>query len=86
MADNLLTLVDSETSSIGFSTILIPILFVILAVTAIHAYYKSQESFKLGIRIPGPEPIPILGNALMAVGKSPNGKCFVFFSIAVFNR
>lgn len=74
MADNLLTLVGPEISGIGFSSVFILILFVILVLTAIHYYYKSQESFKLGIRIPGPEPIPILGNALMAIGKTPNGK------------
>lgn len=74
MADKLLTFDGPEISGIGFSSVFILILFVILVVTAIHVYYKSQESYKLGIRIPGPEPIPILGNALMAVGKSPNGK------------
>lgn len=77
MADNLLTLVGPENSGIGFSTVFILILFVILAIAAIHVYYKSQESFKLGIQIPGPEPIPILGNALMALGKTPNGKSIV---------
>lgn len=74
MADNLLTLVGPGSVGVGFSSIFILILFVILAVTAIHFYYKSQESFKLGLRIPGPEPLPLLGNALIAVGKTPNGK------------
>lgn len=74
MANNLLTLVGPENSGISFSTIFILILFVILAITAIHFYYISQDSFKFGMRIPGPEPIPIFGNALMAIGKTPNRK------------
>lgn len=74
MVDNLLPLVGPENSGIGFSAVLIVILFVILTVTAIHYYYKTQESYQLGSRIPGPDPIPILGNALMALGKTPNGK------------
>ncbi|XP_037050111.1 cytochrome P450 4g15-like [Bradysia coprophila] len=44
----------------------------VLVITAIHLYYKSQESYKLAIQIPGPVPLPILGNALMALGKTPN--------------
>lgn len=77
MAQNVLTLIDPVASSglgFTFATLFIVILFMILAVTCIHVFYKSQESFKLGLQIPGPEPIPILGNALMALGKTPNGK------------
>lgn len=76
MAENVLTIVEGPeiNPGIGFSIIFIPILFVILAVTAIHVYFKSQESYKFAIRIPGPEPIPILGNALMAIGRTPNGE------------
>ncbi|XP_031623600.1 cytochrome P450 4g15-like [Contarinia nasturtii] len=72
MAENILTVMTPQTSGVGFSSIFILIMFIILVITAIHLFYKSQESFKLGIQIPGPEPIPILGNALMALGKSPN--------------
>lgn len=77
MAQNVLTLIDPVASSglgFTFSALFIVVLFMILAVTCIHVFYKSQESFKLGLQIPGPEPIPILGNALMALGKTPNGK------------
>lgn len=75
MGDNIATLINGPASSgIGFATIFILIMFIILAVTAIHVYCKSQESYKLGMQIPGPDPIPILGNALMAVGKTPERK------------
>lgn len=76
MADNLLTLMDpvGSSSGIGFSAVFFVISFIILAVTCIHMFYKSQESFKLGIQIPGPEPVPIFGNALMALRRTPNGK------------
>lgn len=77
MAGNLLAMFGpSAASEIGFSTIFLLIMFSILTITAIHFYYKTQESYKLAIEIPGPIPIPILGNALMAVGKNPNGKFF----------
>lgn len=75
MGDNIATLMNGPASSgIGFSTVFILIMFIILAITAIHMYYKSQESYKLGMQIPGPDPIPILGNALMAIGKTPERK------------
>lgn len=79
MANNLLTLASPENSGISLLAIFILIVFVILAITAIHFYYTSQESFKLGIRIPGPTPIPILGNALLALNKTPNGKYTVAY-------
>lgn len=80
MAD-VLTLIGPASGGIGFSTVFILIMFFILAITAIHVYYKSQESYKLGLQIPGPEPLPILGNALMALGKTPNRKHFFCIQI-----
>lgn len=83
MADKLLTLIEPASSgNIGFSTVFFLLLFIILAITAIHVYYKSQESFKLALQIPGPDPIPILGNALMALGKTPNRKCIFLKEIS----
>lgn len=77
MAETLLTIIKPAASGeIGFSTIFLLILFFILTITAIHVYFKTQESYKLAIEIPGPDPIPILGNALLALGKTPNGKFF----------
>lgn len=73
-AENLIPMIEPAASgAIGFSTIFLLIMFVILTITAIHVYFKTQESYKFAIEIPGPNPIPILGNALMAIGKTPNG-------------
>lgn len=76
MAENLLTMIGPAASAgVGFSTVFfLLIMFIVLTITAIHVYFKSKESYKLGIEIPGPDPIPILGNALLALGKTPNGK------------
>lgn len=46
----------------------------ISVLTAVHFYFKSRESFKLAMQIPGPDPLPLLGNAHLAVGKSSHGK------------
>lgn len=74
-AENLLTMIEPTASgTIGFSTIFLLIMFVVLTMTAIHVYFKTRESYKLAIAIPGPPPIPILGNALLALGKTPTGK------------
>lgn len=75
MADNLLTMIEPTASGgIGFSTIFLLIMFCILTITAIHVYFRTQDSYKMAIEIPGPEPVPIFGNALLALGKTPNGK------------
>lgn len=75
MAD-VLELMGPASTGVGFSfpSVFLLILFFIVAITAVHVYFKNQESYKLGYEIPGPEPLPILGNALMAIGKTPNGK------------
>lgn len=74
-AENILTTMEPSASGvIGFSTVFLLIMFVVLTIAAIHFYFKTQESYKLAIKIPGPPPIPILGNALLALGKTPNGK------------
>lgn len=74
-AENLLSMIEPTAGgAIGFSTIFLLIMFVVLTLTAIHIYFKTQESYKLAISIPGPNPVPLLGNALLALGKTPNGK------------
>lgn len=81
MAANLL-LMGAESSGFAFSAI---VTFIIVAIllTIVHLYFRSKESYKLAIEIPGPDPIPILGNALMALGKSSHGKFIDRYGVKV---
>lgn len=49
-------------------------LFVFLILLAVHLYFSRTEAFQLGLKIPGPDPIPLLGNAHLAIGKSSHGE------------
>lgn len=49
-------------------------LLVLVIFLAVHLYFSRTESFKLGLEIPGPYPLPILGNAHMAIGKTSHGE------------
>nr|WKR34925.1 cytochrome P450 CYP4G354 [Monolepta hieroglyphica] len=64
---------ENEPSSIFTS-----ILFIIPACTIftlfVYEYWlRNQRHYKLGNKIPGPTPIPIFGNAHLALGKSASG-------------
>lgn len=37
-------------------------------------WFQNLRYVKMGNKIPGPPTIPILGNAYLALGKSPTGK------------
>lgn len=49
-------------------------ILLVVALALVHLYFVSRESYKLAIQFPGPKPIPLLGNALLAVGLSNNGR------------
>lgn len=69
-----LALLSTASAGCGFSAFFITFLLFIVVLAAIHFYYQSQESYKLAYLMPGPTPLPIFGNALLAIGKSPHGK------------
>ncbi|XP_037050112.1 cytochrome P450 4g15-like [Bradysia coprophila] len=72
MTVNLLALFGLESAGIGLSTAFMLLISSILIITVIHMYFKSQESYKLAIQIPGPTPLPIIGNVLLGIGRTPN--------------
>lgn len=73
MADTVLSLIGPiRTDGFGFSTVFLLIILFISILTAIHVYFTSQESYKLGLELPGPYPLPILGNALLALTDTQN--------------
>lgn len=83
MSETILTMAADGASKGFFASgylVVSTLLFVALA--AIHFYYKSQESFKFASEMPGPAPLPIFGNALMALGKSPTGTALKLSSVA----
>lgn len=49
----------------------------VLLATGLWLLYRWQQQsklHKLGNKLPGPLPIPVFGNALLALGKKPEGK------------
>lgn len=49
----------------------------VLLATGLWLLYRWQQQsrlHKMGNQLPGPLPIPLFGNALLALGKKPEGK------------
>ncbi|KAJ2950504.1 hypothetical protein O0L34_g8748 [Tuta absoluta] len=49
-----------------------PLLFLATLVWLVYRWQQQTRYFKMGNALPGPREVPLLGNALMIVGKSPS--------------
>ncbi|XP_066253888.1 cytochrome P450 4g1-like isoform X2 [Euwallacea similis] len=62
----------------SFTSVLNPfvsiLLGIILILTIYHFWFQSLRYVKMAKNIPGPKPIPILGNALEVLGLGPEGE------------
>lgn len=84
-------IIESTTWGWGMGLSSTPILAALLVVSAvlyaIHYYQMQSRLRKLGDKIPGPPTVPFLGNALMALGKSPHGEWkFIIRLLSFLNR
>lgn len=78
--------ISSETvHSISGILIWLPML-IILPLIALGIYIlfeRNGRMFRMGMKIPGPPPVPVFGNALMAVGKSNTGNSHWFILLSI---
>lgn len=58
-------------SSFFSSPLLFPLLTIVTVLFALYYYTESTHLVKLGKKLPGPQTIPFLGNALIAVNVKP---------------
>lgn len=50
-------------SSVFASPLVMPLLAIVLALTAVHFWQMSRRERKIGDMLPGPPTVPIVGNA-----------------------
>lgn len=76
---------ETVRSAGGYSfPLILPLIFVFISLALLHVYLQSRRIAKLGNRIPGPTPLPIIGNAHMVWNKTHNGKIEKIFVADLF--
>lgn len=58
----------------GALVILYPLLLLVASLWLFHRWQQTTRLHKLGNIIPGPRPLPFIGNALWLIGLNHSGK------------
>ncbi|XP_075972264.1 cytochrome P450 4g15-like [Anticarsia gemmatalis] len=61
-----------------------PLLFLATSLWVLHRWQQKSRLYKMGNLLPGPETVPFFGNALLALGKSPDD--LVKFALSVAQK
>lgn len=65
---------EGSETKVSSSTTFYILLTTTIVLWFVHWWKQQSHIFKLGNSLPGPSGIPFLGNALIALGRTPNGK------------
>lgn len=55
-----------------FTPLVIPLMTIVVVLAAVHYYQQQQRLMKMGAKLPGPAPLPLIGNAHMILGLTPH--------------
>lgn len=71
-----MTVVEDVNPGALYSTRLFfyPLVLLATGLWLLYRWQQQSKLHKLGNKLPGPLPIPLFGNALLALGKKPEGK------------
>lgn len=53
-----------------FTPLLIPLMTIVVVLAAVHYWQQQTRLTKMGLKLPGPATLPIVGNAHMIAGKT----------------
>lgn len=70
-----MTVVEDIPTDPSTSTRLIiyPLVLIATLLWVLYRWQTQSKLYKLGNKLPGPSAVPIFGNALLALGKKPDG-------------
>lgn len=67
--------IEANAEQIRLLSLAVITTLIVTVVTLYHLWQQTTDSWKYGMEMPGPKPLPLIGNAHMIVGKSNSGKC-----------